>query len=62
LDVEVTNGKTFEIAQTLERKGVPFAFVSGSRQEELPSDLRSAPFIPKPFYPAQIERALQALS
>jgi CheY-like chemotaxis protein len=62
LDVEVTNGKTFEIAQTLERKGVPFAFVSGSPQEELPSDLRSAPFIPKPFYPAQIERALQALS
>jgi two-component SAPR family response regulator len=62
LDVEVTNGKTFEVAQTLERKGVPFAFVSGSPQEELPSDLRSAPFIPKPFYPAQIERALQALS
>jgi len=26
---------------------------SGSPQEQLPSDLRSAPFIPKPFYPAQ---------
>ena len=61
LDVDVTNGKTFEAAQTLERKGVPFVFISGSPQEQLPSDLRGAPFIPKPFYPAQIERVLQAI-
>ena len=58
LDVDVTNGKTFEVAQILERKRVPFVFVSGSPQEQLPSDLRGVPFIPKPFYPAQIERVL----
>ena len=45
----------------LERKHVPIAFVSGSPQEQLPSDLRSMPFIPKPCYPAQIERVLQAI-
>ncbi|MFZ3325972.1 MAG: hypothetical protein WA231_08815 [Methylocella sp.] len=28
---------------------------------QLPSDLRAVPFIPKPFYPAQIERVLQAV-
>jgi two-component SAPR family response regulator len=39
---------------------VPFVFVSAYRQEQLPFDLRSVPFIPKPFYGAQIERALQA--
>jgi len=61
LDVDVTNGKTFEIAQILERKRVPFVFISGSPQEQLPSDLRSVPFISKPFYPAQIERVLQAI-
>src|ERR1700730_10527456 len=61
LDVDVTDGKTFELAQILERKRVPFVFISGSPQEHLPSDLRSAPFIPKPFYPAQIERVLQAI-
>ena len=61
LDVDVTNGKTFEVAQILERKRVPFVFISGSPQEELPSDLRSVPFIPKPFYPAQIESALQGV-
>ena len=59
LDVDVTNGKTFEVAQILDGKHVPFVFISGSPQDQLPFDLRSAPFIPKPFYPAQIERALQ---
>jgi CheY-like chemotaxis protein len=61
LDVDVTNGKTLEIANILERKHVPFVFVSGSPQEERPSDLRSVPFIPKPFHAAQIESALQAV-
>ena len=61
LDVDVTNGKTFEIAEILERKHVPFAFISGSRQDQLPFELLSVPFIPKPFYPAQIESALQAV-
>jgi DNA-binding response OmpR family regulator len=49
LDVDVTNGKTFEIARILERKHVPF-------------ELRSVPFIPKPFHAAQIEHALQAVA
>jgi two-component SAPR family response regulator len=61
LDVDVTNGKTFEIAKILERKRVPFVFISGSPQDQLPADLRSVPFIPKPFHPAQIERVLQAV-
>jgi DNA-binding LytR/AlgR family response regulator len=49
LDVDVTNGKTFEIAQSLERKRVPFVFITGSPQEVLPAELRTAPFIPKPI-------------
>jgi DNA-binding LytR/AlgR family response regulator len=59
LDVDVTNGKTFEVAQILGRKHVPFVFVSSSSQEHLPVDLRSAPFIAKPFDRAQIVRALK---
>ena len=61
-DVDVTNGKTFEIARILERKHVPFVFVSGSPQDQLPFELRSVPFIPKPFHAAQIEHALQAVA
>jgi hypothetical protein len=61
LDVDVTNGKTFDVANILQRKGVPFVFVSGSPREQLPIDLLSVPFIPKPFCPAQITRALQVI-
>jgi two-component SAPR family response regulator len=62
LDIDVTNGKTFEIANILERKRVPFVFISGACQAELPFELHSAPFIPKPFCAAQIEQALQAVA
>ena len=61
LDVPVTNGKTYEIAHMLERKRVPFVFVSASPQNQLPSDLQTVPFVSKPFSSAQIERVLQAL-
>jgi DNA-binding LytR/AlgR family response regulator len=58
LDIEVTDGKTFEIALELRRNQVPFVFVSGSQSEALPPDLRNAPFIPKPFERHQIELIL----
>jgi DNA-binding response OmpR family regulator len=62
LDVDVTKGKTFEIAEILARKHVPYAFISASRQDQLPLELRRAPFIPKPFYAAQIKSVLQAIA
>jgi DNA-binding LytR/AlgR family response regulator len=58
LDIEVTNGKTFEVAQILGRKRIPFAFVSGSSPEHLPHELRVVPFIPKPFRRSEIKQAL----
>jgi CheY-like chemotaxis protein len=58
LDVDVTNGKTFEVARTLREKGVPFVFVSGSLPDDLPDELRVVPFIPKPFRRSQIEQVL----
>jgi DNA-binding LytR/AlgR family response regulator len=58
LDIDVTNGKTFELAWLLEKKGVPFVFISGASRDELPDDLRILPFIPKPFRPSQVKQAL----
>jgi DNA-binding response OmpR family regulator len=49
LDVDVTNGKTFEVALLLKLRQIPFVFLSASRPEELPIDLRDAPFISKPY-------------
>ncbi len=49
LDVDVVDGKTFDIAASLLRRGTPFAFVSGSAPGDLPDPLRKARFLRKPF-------------
>jgi CheY-like chemotaxis protein len=58
LDVDVTNGKTYQVAELLGGKKVPFVFVSGSSKEHLPEHLRHVPFIKKPFNPDQIKHAI----
>jgi two-component SAPR family response regulator len=54
LDVDVTNGKTFEVATLLRQSEVPFVFLSGSPRQELPEELRDAPFIAKPYAEGQL--------
>ena len=60
LDIDVTDGKSFEVASTLNERNIPFAFVSASQQSELPPDLRSSRFIPKPYHESAIVRTLAA--
>lgn len=60
LDIDVTNGKTYEVAHFLREKQVPFVFVSASSPSALPPELRLVPFIPKPFDRTHIERVLKA--
>lgn len=54
LDVDVVGGKTFEVAASLKAKGTPFAFVSGSSPADLPTELRDASFVRKPFSTGEI--------
>jgi DNA-binding response OmpR family regulator len=58
LDVDVADGKSYGLACALAERGVPFAFVSGSKPAELPPALRDARFIAKPFLEATIVAAL----
>ena len=44
LDIDVTDGKSFELAASLLERHIPFAFVSASRPSELPVHLRGASF------------------
>jgi CheY-like chemotaxis protein len=62
LDVDVTNGKTYEIARLLDIKRVPYVFVSGSVRSHLPAELQNVPFIAKPFLNSQIRDAVLAAS
>jgi DNA-binding NtrC family response regulator len=60
LDIDVLDGKTFDLAQQLADRGMPFVFVSGARREDVPSPLRQVPFLPKPYDPQDIERTFLA--
>lgn len=54
LDIDVIGGKSFEIAEELRRRRIPFAFVSASLPCDMPVSLKEASFIPKPFEEAAI--------
>lgn len=58
LDIDLPDGKSFEVAARLEERRVPFAFVSGSMLCELPKHLRHARFIAKPYHHAAIRNSL----
>jgi DNA-binding response OmpR family regulator len=60
LDIDLPDGKSFEIAAALSARQQPFAFVSASRPAEVPAALRAATFIPKPYRPSAILGALAA--
>src|SRR4028118_1434494 len=58
LDIDVVDGKSFEIASSLLERHIPFAFVSASQRSQLPVHLRGASFIPKPFQEESIVRSI----
>ena len=59
LDIEVTDGRTFDIARKLDRRFIPFAFVSALQRHMVPVELQSAPFIPKPYTRTEITELLR---
>ena len=58
LDIDLPDGKSFDLATRLGERHVPFAFVSASRQGDLPDHLRHARFIAKPYGHAAIRNTL----
>ncbi|WP_194164553.1 response regulator [Microvirga thermotolerans] len=49
LDIDLTDGKSFDVASELQERGIPFSFVSASAPQEVPAGLEQASFIAKPF-------------
>ena len=49
LDVDVRDGKSFEVALAFQERAVGFAFVTGSKRSEIPAALSCAGFVAKPF-------------
>jgi DNA-binding response OmpR family regulator len=54
LDVDLPDGKSFELASSFRARRIPLAFVTGSKRSEVPADLADTPFVAKPFAEASI--------
>lgn len=61
LDINVADGTSFDLARELSRDQVRFAFTSGAPRDAVPTDLRWATFLPKPYGRKSIADALGAV-
>lgn len=62
LDVEIGESQSFEIADVLQRRGIPFAFTTGHSSERvLPAQFSDAPILRKPFRMASVEQVINRL-
>jgi CheY-like chemotaxis protein len=62
LDVNL-GGKTVEpIAAAVERRGLPFVFVTGYGESGVPERFRGRPFLEKPFAIADLSDLLRAIA
>ncbi|MBB3972217.1 response regulator [Hansschlegelia beijingensis] len=59
LDIDVADGKTYELASDLDRAGARVIFVSGSTRADTPQGLTHLAFISKPFSHFEIVRAIE---
>jgi DNA-binding NtrC family response regulator len=59
LDVEVSDGVSFPIAEELAHRHIPFIFISGSDPRRVPADFAAAPFYRKPVFPEHFLRVVR---
>jgi len=62
LDVAVWGASSYEVADSLARRNIPFLFSTGMRREDIDARHRQRPLLEKPFTEQQFRLAVQALS
>ncbi|RXF68246.1 response regulator [Hansschlegelia zhihuaiae] len=60
LDIDVVDGKSYDLATSLKAQRLPFAFVSGALEADTPEDLKDVAFISKPYNPRAIEKLVSS--
>jgi CheY-like chemotaxis protein len=58
LDVNLAGKPSYEVAETLRQRGIPFVIASGYDPGRLPAEFRDLAVLRKPYTPAQVERLL----
>lgn len=62
VDINLGVGPTFEVAQALSERGVPFLFATGYDAAAIPPQFESAPRLEKPFNGSELVDAVMALA
>ena len=58
LDINMTNGETYDMARTLKGRDVPFAFVTATSPPDMPDEFRDSMIVTKPIAWERIQRAV----
>ena len=61
LDIRLFQELSYEVAYALKERGIPFIFVTACGRRDLPADLRSRPFVEKPFPPRALLQTLRTV-
>jgi CheY-like chemotaxis protein len=61
LDVSLRRTPSFPVAEILQKRGIPFAFMTGYGVQDFPLAYRQLPRLSKPFDLADLQRALKVL-
>ncbi len=61
LDIALGDEKSYPVAKRLKSDGVPFVFMTGYTDGDVPEDLHAAPLVGKPTTPAALIGAVSRL-
>lgn len=61
LDLNLGGKRTYPVADILAARGIPFAFLTGSRADDLEPAYRETPILAKPFRRGDLEAMLARL-
>jgi CheY-like chemotaxis protein len=62
LDVSLRRTPSFPVAEILQKRGIPFAFMTGYGVQDFPAAYQQLPRLSKPFDLPDLQRALKALT
>lgn len=62
LDIELRGEKSYAVAEALQERKIPFAFLSGHGQQDLPAGLRDQKVLSKPVERAALLAAIGRMS
>jgi DNA-binding NtrC family response regulator len=61
VDVWLRGERTFQVADALAARHIPFAFVTGMSHEDAPARYANVPWLEKPFAAGTVRRALEGV-